>query len=83
MTDCHITYFNVRSSSSEVPPKISSRVVRQLKPAALEIDSTSALTQTSRILKDRSPKVVEHRSPRSPVSEVLLIADSTNPAVIA
>ncbi|KAG6678429.1 hypothetical protein I3843_14G078300 [Carya illinoinensis] len=58
-----------RSSSSEVPPKISSRVVRQLKPAALEIDSTSALTQTSRILKDRSPKVVERRSPRSPVSE--------------
>ncbi|XP_042959721.1 interactor of constitutive active ROPs 3-like isoform X2 [Carya illinoinensis] len=57
------------SSSSEVPPKISSRVVRQLKPAALEIDSTSALTQTSRILKDRSPKVVERRSPRSPVSE--------------
>ncbi|XP_042959728.1 interactor of constitutive active ROPs 3-like isoform X4 [Carya illinoinensis] len=56
-------------SSSEVPPKISSRVVRQLKPAALEIDSTSALTQTSRILKDRSPKVVERRSPRSPVSE--------------
>ncbi|KAG6678431.1 hypothetical protein I3843_14G078300 [Carya illinoinensis] len=58
-----------KPSSSEVPPKISSRVVRQLKPAALEIDSTSALTQTSRILKDRSPKVVERRSPRSPVSE--------------
>ncbi|XP_040994971.1 interactor of constitutive active ROPs 3-like isoform X2 [Juglans microcarpa x Juglans regia] len=57
------------SSSSEVPPKISSRAVRQLKPAALETDSTSASTQISRIPKDRSPKVVERRSPRSPVSE--------------
>ncbi|XP_018817427.2 interactor of constitutive active ROPs 3-like isoform X2 [Juglans regia] len=57
------------SSSSEVPPKISSRAIRQLKPAALETDSTSALTQISRIPKDRSPKVVERRSPRSPVSE--------------
>ncbi|KAG2673724.1 hypothetical protein I3760_13G104300 [Carya illinoinensis] len=58
-----------RSSSSEVPQKVSPRAVRQLKPAALETDSASASTQTSKASKDRSPKVIERRSPRSPMSE--------------
>lgn len=58
-----------RSGSSEVPQKVSPRAVRQLKPAALETDFATASTQTSRAPKDRSPKVVERRSPRSPATE--------------
>lgn len=58
-----------RSGSSEVPQKVSPRAVRQLKPATLETDSASSSNQTTRIPKDRSPKVVERRSPRSPASE--------------
>lgn len=61
-----------RSGSSEVPQKVS-RAVRQLKPAALETDCASASTQTSKASKDRSPKVTERKSPRSPASEVSLI----------
>jgi hypothetical protein len=62
---------DLRSGSSEVPQKVSPRAVRQLKPAALETDFATASTQTSRAPKDRSPKVVERRSPRSPATEVL------------
>lgn len=60
-----------RSVSSEVPQKVSPRAARQLRPAALETESASASTstQTSRTPKDKSPKVVERRSPRSPVSQ--------------
>ncbi|KAE8038906.1 hypothetical protein FH972_011374 [Carpinus fangiana] len=58
-----------RSVSSEVPQKVSPRAVRQFKPVALETDFASASTQASRTPKDRSPKVVERRSPRSPVSQ--------------
>ncbi|KAB1226138.1 Interactor of constitutive active ROPs 3 [Morella rubra] len=58
-----------RIGSSEVPQKVSPLAVRQLKPAALELDSASPSTQTSRTPKDRSQKVVDRRSPRSPVSE--------------
>ncbi|KAF5751517.1 interactor of constitutive active ROPs 3 isoform X2 [Tripterygium wilfordii] len=57
-----------RSDSSKVPQKVSPRPVRQLKPTALESDSSSSSNQT-RTPKERSPKVVERRSPRSPVSE--------------
>ncbi|KAF5744676.1 interactor of constitutive active ROPs 3 isoform X2 [Tripterygium wilfordii] len=57
-----------RSGSSEVPQKVSPQPVRQLKPTALESDSSSSYSQT-RTPKERSPKVVERRSPRSPVSE--------------
>ncbi|CAK9163996.1 unnamed protein product [Ilex paraguariensis] len=55
--------------SSEVPQKISPRVVRQLKTTALESESSSASNQASRTPKDRSPKVNERKSPRSPVPE--------------
>ncbi|XP_030968466.1 interactor of constitutive active ROPs 3 isoform X1 [Quercus lobata] len=58
-----------RSGSSEVPQKVSPRAVRQLKPTAVETDVATASAQTSRAPKDRSPKVVERRSPRSPVTE--------------
>ncbi|KAJ1424299.1 Interactor of constitutive active ROPs 3 [Sesbania bispinosa] len=58
-----------RSGSSEVPQKVSPRAVRQLKPTALDTDSVSSLSQTSRLSKERSPKVADRRSPRSPVPE--------------
>ncbi|ESW22224.1 hypothetical protein PHAVU_005G137600 [Phaseolus vulgaris] len=57
-----------RSSSSEVPQKVSPRGGRQLRPATL--DTASSLNQAHRISKDnRSPKVTERRSPRSPAPE--------------
>lgn len=63
-----------RSGTSEVPQRISPRAARQLKPTALEIDSASSSSQaTTRIPKERSPKVHERRSPRSPVPEVCKI----------
>lgn len=53
-----------------MPQRISPRAARQLKPTALEIDSASSSSQaTTRIPKERSPKVHERRSPRSPVPE--------------
>lgn len=71
-----------RSGSSEVPKresppqrvsptqKGSPRVGRrQLKPTALETDPASASSQARRLSKDRSPKVIERRSPRSPLPE--------------
>ncbi|XP_050141338.1 interactor of constitutive active ROPs 3-like [Malus sylvestris] len=71
-----------RSGSSEVPQrvsppqkvspsqKVSPRVARQLRPTALETtDSASTSSQAKRATKDRSPKVTERRSPRSPVFE--------------
>ena len=36
-----------------------------------ESDSASSSNQASRTPKDRSPKVIERRSPRSPVSDIL------------
>ncbi|EXB98583.1 hypothetical protein L484_014428 [Morus notabilis] len=59
-----------RIGNSEVPQKISPRAARQLKPTPLETDSASSSSQaTTRIPKERSPKVNERRSPRSPVPE--------------
>ncbi|XP_050368478.1 interactor of constitutive active ROPs 3 isoform X2 [Argentina anserina] len=70
------------SSASEVPQRVtppprvsptqkdSPRVVRrQLKPIALETDPPSTSSQARRLSKDRSPKVNERRSPRSPLPE--------------
>ncbi|GAU14647.1 hypothetical protein TSUD_97110 [Trifolium subterraneum] len=61
-----------RSGSSEVPHKISPRAVRQLRTTTT-LDtvsvSSSSSTQTSKISKERSPKVVDRKSPRSPVPE--------------
>ena len=64
-------HFCSRSSPSGAPQKISPRTVRQLKTTSLESDSASSSNQASRTPKDKSPKVIERRSPRSPVSEVL------------
>ncbi|KAK1586288.1 hypothetical protein Q3G72_000856 [Acer saccharum] len=57
-----------RSGSSEAPQKVSPRPVRQLNTSALETKSASPSNQTIRTPKDKSPKVVERRSPRSPVA---------------
>ncbi|KAJ4979465.1 hypothetical protein NE237_010245 [Protea cynaroides] len=60
-----------RSSPSEVPQRTSPgtpRAARQLKTAGSESDSTSTNPAT-RTPKDRSPKVTERRSPRSPITE--------------
>ncbi|KAI9196268.1 hypothetical protein LWI28_022429 [Acer negundo] len=57
-----------RSGSSEAPQKVSPRPVRQLNTSALESKSASPSNQAIRTPKDRSPKVVERRSPRSPVA---------------
>ncbi|XP_043703137.1 interactor of constitutive active ROPs 3-like isoform X2 [Telopea speciosissima] len=60
-----------RSSSLEVPQRTSPgtpRAARQLKTPGSESDSTSTIPAT-RTPKDKSPKVIERRSPRSPISE--------------
>ncbi|OMO71202.1 putative ATP binding protein [Corchorus capsularis] len=58
-----------RNGSSEVPQRVSPRAVRQLKPTTLETDAVSTSNPASRTSKERSPKLVERRSPRSPASE--------------
>ncbi|XP_027347709.1 interactor of constitutive active ROPs 3-like [Abrus precatorius] len=58
-----------RSGSSEVPQKVSPRAVRQLKTASLDNDSVSSVSQATKLSKERSPKVSDRRSPRSPVPE--------------
>ena len=59
-----------RSVSSDVPLKLSPRVVRQLKTASQDSDSATSSCLASRTPKDRSCKVAERKSPRSPVPEV-------------
>ncbi|KAA8518796.1 hypothetical protein F0562_016429 [Nyssa sinensis] len=59
-----------RTGSLEVPQRTSPatpRTARQLKGS--DSDSVSSPHPASRTPKDRSPKVIERRSPRSPVSE--------------
>ncbi|KAK7341780.1 hypothetical protein VNO80_24719 [Phaseolus coccineus] len=58
-----------RSGSSEVPQKVSPRAVRQLRPTTVDIDSVSSSSQANKSSKERSPKVTDRRSPRSPVIE--------------
>ncbi|XP_048324990.2 interactor of constitutive active ROPs 3 isoform X1 [Ziziphus jujuba] len=58
-----------RSGSSEAPTRVSPRVARQLRPTTLETDTASSSSQTTGTPKDRSPKVKERKSPRSPVPE--------------
>ncbi|XVE59760.1 hypothetical protein DITRI_Ditri05aG0073200 [Diplodiscus trichospermus] len=58
-----------RNGSSEVPQRVSPRAVRQLKPTTLETEAISTSNPASRASKEKSPKVVERHSPRSPVSE--------------
>ena len=63
--------FGGRNGSQDVPKKVSPRAARPLKIPALEPDSTSSpVSANSRTPKDKSPKVPNRRSPRSPVSEV-------------
>ncbi|XP_022752462.1 interactor of constitutive active ROPs 3-like isoform X2 [Durio zibethinus] len=57
-----------RNEYSEVPQRVSPRAVRRLKPITLETEAVST-NPASRTSKEKSPKVVERRSPRSPVSE--------------
>ncbi|MCI36873.1 interactor of constitutive active ROPs 3, partial [Trifolium medium] len=60
-----------RSSSSEVPLKVSPRAVRQLRTTTTldTISVSSSSTQASKISKERSPKVADRKSPRSPAPE--------------
>lgn len=73
--DRHISSFVNRNSLSEASQKVSPRVVRKLRPTALECGSASSSNQiNNRIIKERSPKVIDRKSPRSPASsEVILI----------
>ncbi|EOA23728.1 hypothetical protein CARUB_v10016942mg [Capsella rubella] len=59
-----------RNGSPDVPKKVSPRAARPLKIAALESESSSPPVSTNnRTPKAKSPKVLDRRSPRSPVSE--------------
>ncbi|KAG7534921.1 hypothetical protein ISN45_Aa08g024210 [Arabidopsis thaliana x Arabidopsis arenosa] len=59
-----------RNGSPDVPKKVSPRAARPLKIAALEPESSSSpVSATNRTPKDKSSKVLDRRSPRSPVSE--------------
>uniref|UniRef100_A0A1J3JG76 Interactor of constitutive active ROPs 3 n=1 Tax=Noccaea caerulescens TaxID=107243 RepID=A0A1J3JG76_NOCCA len=59
-----------RNGSPDVPKKVSPRAARPLKIPALDPDSSSSpVSAINRTPKDKSPKVLDRRSPRSPVSE--------------
>ncbi|XP_039012770.1 interactor of constitutive active ROPs 3-like isoform X2 [Hibiscus syriacus] len=58
-----------RNGSSELPQRGAHRAVRQLKPTTLETEAVLNSSSTSRTSKEKSPKVVERRSPRSPAAE--------------
>lgn len=56
-----------------MPQKVSPRAVRQLRPTTVDIDSVSSSSQANKSAKERSPKVTDRRSPRSPVIEVSIL----------
>ncbi|XP_010456108.1 PREDICTED: interactor of constitutive active ROPs 3-like isoform X1 [Camelina sativa] len=59
-----------RNGSPDVPKKVSPRASRSLKIGSLESESSSPpVSANNRTPKDKSPKVLDRRSPRSPVSE--------------
>ncbi|KAL6957619.1 hypothetical protein U1Q18_040409 [Sarracenia purpurea var. burkii] len=67
-----IRCFEIRTGSLEVPQRTSPatpRTTRRLKTPGSDSDSVPSPNLASRTPKDRSPKVVERRSPRSPMSE--------------
>lgn len=70
----HSNEFQNRAGSLEVPQRKSPatpRTARQLKTPGSDSDAVaSSPNPASRTAKDRSPKVIERRSPRSPMSEV-------------
>ncbi|CAI8616460.1 unnamed protein product [Vicia faba] len=62
-----------RSGSSEVTQKVSGRAVRQMRTTTIDTNSisssSSSSTQVNRLSKERSPKLNDRKSPRSPVPE--------------
>ncbi|CAL5211316.1 unnamed protein product [Lathyrus oleraceus] len=60
-------------SSSEVTQKVSARAVRQMRTTTIDTNSisssSSSSTQVNRLSKERSPKLNDRKSPRSPVPE--------------
>lgn len=63
-----------RTSSSEIPQKTSPaapRTAQKLKTPRTEVDSVPSPNSASRTPKDRSPKVADHKSSRSPAAEVI------------
>ncbi|KNA21736.1 hypothetical protein SOVF_040610 isoform A [Spinacia oleracea] len=58
-----------RGSPKESPQKVSTRPVRQLKITSAELSSSSPSSNATAKTPNRSPKVSERRSPRSPISE--------------
>ncbi|RID68925.1 hypothetical protein BRARA_C01052 [Brassica rapa] len=58
------------NGSPDVPKKVSPRAARPLKITALEPDSPATpISANNRTPKNKSPKFLDRRSPRSPVSE--------------
>ncbi|KAK9677899.1 hypothetical protein RND81_11G174900 [Saponaria officinalis] len=55
-----------RASPKESPTKVSPRPTRQLKISPVEHSSSNA---TARTPKDKSPKLTDRRTPRSPICE--------------
>ncbi|XP_021745932.1 interactor of constitutive active ROPs 3-like [Chenopodium quinoa] len=58
-----------RGSPKESPQKVSARPARQLKINPVEPSSSSPSSNATAKTPNRSPKVIERRSPRSPISE--------------
>ncbi|XP_024987368.1 interactor of constitutive active ROPs 2, chloroplastic [Cynara cardunculus var. scolymus] len=57
-----------RAGTLEVPHR-SPKTARQLKASGAEPDNSSSQSPANRTPKARSPKVADHRSPRTPTSE--------------
>ncbi|KAI7751366.1 hypothetical protein M8C21_016914 [Ambrosia artemisiifolia] len=57
-----------RAATLEVPQR-TQRTARQLKTSGTEADNSSSQNPMAKTPKARSPKVVERRSPRTPVTE--------------
>lgn len=58
-----------RGSPKESPQKVSPRPARQLKINSVEPSSSSPSSNATAKTPNRSPKVTDRRSPRSPISE--------------
>ncbi|KAI7748220.1 hypothetical protein M8C21_022009 [Ambrosia artemisiifolia] len=57
-----------RAATLEVPQR-TQRTARQLKTSGTEADNSSSQNPVAKTPKARSPKVVERRSPRTPITE--------------
>lgn len=53
-----------------MPQRVSPRAFRQLRPTTLDTDAVSTSNPANRTSKEKSPKLVDRRSPRSPAPEV-------------